>query len=130
MATYAEAWNSLCQTCCIFERAPGRHERGGGHDSASVRIDDGAIDAQGEAKVIRIDDQAAHRVSLAGEKRSSRTLALGLTDFSLVAYTHCSAVRADAPQLSFDRRGTFPDQGPKGRGHAQAKVRGAVSSAG
>ncbi len=32
----------------------------------SVSFDDGAIDARSEAKVIRIDDETAHRVSLAG----------------------------------------------------------------
>jgi hypothetical protein len=31
-----------------------------------MSFDDGAIDACGEAKVIGIDDQTAHRVSLAG----------------------------------------------------------------
>jgi hypothetical protein len=31
-----------------------------------VSLDDGAIDARSEAKIIGIDDQPAHRVSLAG----------------------------------------------------------------
>jgi hypothetical protein len=33
-----------------------------------MSFDDGAIDTRGEAKVIGIDDQTAHRVSLAGER--------------------------------------------------------------
>jgi hypothetical protein len=63
----------------------------------SVSLDDGAIDACGEAKVIGIDDQAAHRVSLAGSavhSRPSGAAPARLTDFLRVAYTHSSAIRA------------------------------------
>src|SRR5271163_1065851 len=66
MATHAETRNRFCQADGVFERAPVGHQRGGGHDSASMGLDDGAIDARGEAKVIGIDDQTAHGVSLAG----------------------------------------------------------------
>lgn len=33
-----------------------------------MSFDNGAIDSRGEAKVIRIDYETAHRVSLAGER--------------------------------------------------------------
>jgi hypothetical protein len=62
-----------------------------------VSLDDAAIDARGKAKVIGIDDQPAHRVSLAGRALtfwSAEAAQAGLTGFSHVAYTHSSAIRA------------------------------------
>jgi hypothetical protein len=38
-----------------------------------VSLDDGAIDARSEAKVIGVNDQTAHGVSLAGVRISSQT---------------------------------------------------------
>src|SRR5260370_41921738 len=69
MAAHAEARNSLCQTHRVVEGAPIGHERTGSHDSASMSFGNGTIDARREAKVIGIDDQTAHRVSLAGQKQ-------------------------------------------------------------
>jgi hypothetical protein len=42
-----------------------------------VSLNDGAIDACGEAKVIGIDDQTPHGVSLAGTKSCSRIVVRG-----------------------------------------------------
>src|SRR5260370_37947643 len=68
MAAHAEARHSLCQTQRVVEGASIGNQRRGGHDSASMSFGNGAIDARREAKVIGIDDQTAHRVSLAGER--------------------------------------------------------------
>ena len=71
----------------------------------SMSFDDGAIDAGGEAEVICVDDQAAHRVSLAGQRVVSRDggRTLVLTAFSPLAYTRKSADGADFPQSSTTR---------------------------
>ena len=79
MATYTQSRNSRRRTHSVIKGAPVSHQRGGGHDSASVSLDDGAIDAGSEAKVIGIDDQTAHRVSLAGVGISSQTSEIALT---------------------------------------------------
>jgi hypothetical protein len=42
----------------IIEGGAGGHERGGGKGSAAVKLDDGAIDAGGEAEVVCVDDEA------------------------------------------------------------------------
>ena len=67
------------------EGATAGHQGGGSHDSVSMSFDDGAVDACGEAKIIGVDDQTAHRASLAG--RASRAGAIPLTVFSRVPYT-------------------------------------------
>ena len=77
----------------------------------SVSLEDGTIHARSEAKVIGVNDQTAHRVSLAGRKKGamqreclssefggehpSPTGELNrLTIFSRVAYTRSGAIRA------------------------------------
>ena len=79
MAAYTQTRNSRCQTHGVFKGAPIGHQRGGGDDAASMSLDDGAIDAGSEAKIIGIDDQTAHRVSLAGVGISSQTSEIALT---------------------------------------------------
>src|SRR5258708_31439520 len=145
MAAHAEARHSLCQTHRVVEGAPIGHQRRGGHDSASMSFGNGAIDARREAKVIGIDDQTAHRVSLAGERVDGgcRTVArisrvaekvrrgkrsFRLTAFSPVAYTHPNAVRSDAPHLSSNRPSPWlMNATVSGRAR---QARGAVSSVG
>src|ERR1700678_3717030 len=73
MTAYAETRNCRCPTNRIVEGACVRHQRRGAYNSASMSFDDGAIDAVGEAKIIGVDDQAAHRVSLAGRRVISGT---------------------------------------------------------
>ena len=48
------------------------HQRGRGHDSADVGLDDGPVYAGGESEIIRIDDQPPHPASLAGAKHVER----------------------------------------------------------
>jgi hypothetical protein len=69
----------------------------------SVSLDDSPIDARGEAKVIGIDDQTSHRVSLAGGQSSACIPKRGfaLTDFSPVAYSHRRAVSAQKFLIGF-----------------------------
>jgi hypothetical protein len=38
-----------------------------------MSFDDGAVHSLSEAKIICVDDETTHRVSLAGEKKCSRT---------------------------------------------------------
>src|SRR5580700_2540464 len=74
MAAHAEARNSLCQIHRVVEGAPVGHQRGRSNDAAGMSLDNGAIDARGEAKVIGIDDQSPHRASLAGGSRATEGL--------------------------------------------------------
>jgi len=73
VAAHAQTRSARRGTHGMVKSLPVSHQRGGGHDSASVSLDDGAIDAGSEAKVIGVDDQTAHRVSLAGARISSQT---------------------------------------------------------
>ena len=88
MTAHAEKRNSLCQAHGVFKRTPVGHQRGGSHDSTSVSFDDAAIHARGEAKVIGIDDQTAHRVSLAGGREESRIGKAMLFDPVFTARVH------------------------------------------
>jgi len=60
MASNAQLRRRLGQSDGIVERRTVGHQRGGSHDALAVRLDDGAIDAGREPKIIRIDDQAPH----------------------------------------------------------------------
>ena len=74
VAAHTQTGNCFGQTYGFLERSTVGHQRGGSHDSMRVRFDDGAIDTRGEAKVICIDDQSAHRVSLAGKIKKAELL--------------------------------------------------------
>src|SRR5580704_541249 len=77
-----------------------------------MSLDDGAIDACSKAKIIGVDDQTAHGVSLAGVKSCSRIVVTGisevevagLTDFLRLAYTRCWVLRAGCPLFRPARR--------------------------
>jgi hypothetical protein len=66
VATDAQSGNCLSERDRFCEACAIRHEGGRGDDASGVSFKDGAIDSGGKAEVIGIDDQAAHRVSLAG----------------------------------------------------------------
>ena len=66
MAANAESGRRLYPPYRIVKSAAMGHERGRGHDATRMRLDDGAIYSRRKAKIIGIDDQAPHRVSLAG----------------------------------------------------------------
>ena len=50
----------------IVKGGPTRHQSGRSHNSPSVSLDNGAIDSCSESKIVGVNDQTAHRVSLAG----------------------------------------------------------------
>src|SRR5580704_9052393 len=79
MAAHTQTRDARSGTHGVVKGAPVGHQRGGGHDSARVSLDDGAIDSPSEAKVIGVDDQTAHRVSLAGVGISSQTGEIALS---------------------------------------------------
>ena len=66
VAADVETRSFLSQPDGIVKGGATRHQRGRSHDSASMSLDNGAIDARSEAKIIGINNQTAHRVSLAG----------------------------------------------------------------
>ena len=58
MAAYAEGRVARGDGDGIVECGPCGHESGGGEDACLVELEDGAIDAWGEAKVVSVDDEA------------------------------------------------------------------------
>src|SRR5258708_25980472 len=67
MTSDADAGNRLRELCRFGKSRAIGHQCGGGHDTTRMRVNDRAIHAGGEAKVIRVDDQAPHCGSLAGK---------------------------------------------------------------
>ena len=57
MTSDAEARIVVGKGDCIFAGGAIRHEGGGGEDASLVELDDGAIDARGEAEVVCVDDE-------------------------------------------------------------------------
>ncbi len=57
----SEAGSGSCQPDSIVKRRSVGHQCGGTHHSAIVCFGDGAIYAGSQAKVVSIDDEAAHR---------------------------------------------------------------------
>ena len=110
----------------------------------SVSLEDGTIYARSEAKVIGVNDQTAHRVSLAGRKKGAMqreclSSEFGgehpsptaepnrLTVFSRVAYTRSGAIRAH-PLRRVPNGQRLPCAALKG--FDLANIAGAVSSVG
>jgi hypothetical protein len=48
----------------MIERSPVGHEGGGGQNMGLMKLGDGAIDARGEAEVVRVDDEASSHLGL------------------------------------------------------------------
>ena len=74
VATDAEFRQTLGKLCCLGEGASAGHKRGRTDHPAPVRLDDGAIYARGEPKIVGIDDEAAHAASLAGRRMRNTTM--------------------------------------------------------
>ncbi len=58
MAADAEGWVGVGDGDGVVEGRAGCHESGGGKGSGLMEFRDGAIDARGEAEVVRVDDEA------------------------------------------------------------------------
>src|SRR5258708_22868356 len=67
MTSDADAGNRLRELCRFGKSRAIGHQCGGGHDTTRMRLNDRAIHAGGEAKVIRVAAQAPHCGSLAGK---------------------------------------------------------------
>jgi hypothetical protein len=55
----------------ILERSPRCHERGGGDDSLFASLGNRAVDPRGHSEVVSIDDEPAHRFSVASKKKGA-----------------------------------------------------------
>jgi len=71
MAADAQTREGFSQVHGFGEGGAVGHQRGRGDDSAGVSLDDGPVYARSVAKVICVDDQAAHGASLAGRGRGT-----------------------------------------------------------
>jgi hypothetical protein len=69
VAANAELRRMLRVLYRLCKGAPSSHQCRGGHNAALVRLQDGAIDPGGKAKVVGVDDQAAHAASLTAKMR-------------------------------------------------------------
>lgn len=80
MAAHAESGSARCHPHRLLEFRAIRHQRGGGDDATLMRLDYGAVDAGGQTKVVRVDDEPPQAASLAGPgMRSSKYRARGKT---------------------------------------------------
>src|SRR6185312_1115928 len=64
MASSLEAGLRLCKIDCIIRTFCVGHERGRGHNAGLIALNDRAVYARGEAKIICVDDETTHWVSL------------------------------------------------------------------
>ena len=72
MAADVEPWIFFSQPDGIVKGGATGHQRSRSYDSSSVSFDNGAIDSRSEAKIIGVNNQTTHRVSLAGRLGQTR----------------------------------------------------------
>ena len=72
VASHSQSRRGLRQTHRLRKCLAVGHQRRRTHDAVFVGLDDGTIHARRETKIVSVDDQAAHRASLAGMCREER----------------------------------------------------------
>ena len=91
MAADAERGNCAGQVDGLVGGAGRGHQRSAGEDSGAMQLDDGAVDSRRQSKIVRVDNETAHRLSL------SRVAALG------AEYNLADMIRGDRNGFAVDR---------------------------
>ena len=78
---HPEARRLLCKEYGLIVGARVRQQRGRCDYAGPVGLDNGAIHAGSEAKIVGVDDQSSHRQSLAGKRDTAATMLYDVDSF-------------------------------------------------
>jgi hypothetical protein len=71
VAANVELWRIVSEFNPLSKGPASCHQCGGSHNPVLVRVQDGEINAGGEAKVVGVDNQTAHAASLTAAKSAT-----------------------------------------------------------